>query len=176
MSTDGHATEHTMTRLEIPTGKGFAEFRSAFERAVPGFDRAAVLCLGETGATWDDVKAAVAAQAPHDFVLFTTFDTTTLMAMAGHQRPCVEYLMGNHTIAERMFRHHPATLLYAPLRVLLYSDDDGRAVFAIDQPSTVFDGFGHPAITEVGRELDDKVAALLDHLGVDVARYWPTRA
>jgi uncharacterized protein (DUF302 family) len=80
--------------------------------------------------------------------------------------PCIEYLMGNHVIAERMYRHDPTTLLYAPLRVVLYQRGAGRTVLAIDQPSTVFGGLDNPAITEVGHELDDKLAALLHHLGV----------
>jgi hypothetical protein len=41
------------------------------------------------------------------------------MAVAGHHIKAVEYLLGNHTIAETMFRHDPTALLYAPLRVLV---------------------------------------------------------
>jgi len=74
--------------------------------------------------------------------------------------------MGNHVIAERMFRHHPDSLLYAPLRVLVYGDDVGEAVFALDQPSTAFVSLGIPEVTAVGRELDRKVADLLALLGV----------
>jgi uncharacterized protein (DUF302 family) len=79
----------------------------------------------------------------------------------------VEYLLGNHVIAETMFRHDSRALLYAPLRVLLYSDADGNAVFSMDQPSAVFAGFGIPEITKVGEDLDRKVAKLLRVIGVD---------
>jgi hypothetical protein len=40
--------------------------------------------------------------------------------------------------------------------------------FAIDQPSTVFDSFGTPEITEVGYELDKKLAGLLTTLAAPV--------
>jgi len=40
--------------------------------------------------------------------------------------------------------------------------------FSIDQPSTVFDSFGTPEITEVGYELDKKIAALLTTLDASV--------
>ena len=44
--------------------------------------------------------------------------------------------------ADRLVRHDPRALLYAPLRVLVHSDDDGNAVFSIDQPSTAFGSLG----------------------------------
>jgi hypothetical protein len=48
-------------------------------------------------------------------------------------------------------------------------DQDGRgAFFSVDQPSGQFGSFGNPAVTAVGLELDHKLAALLEHLGIDV--------
>jgi hypothetical protein len=76
--------------------------------------------------------------------------------------------MGNHTIAQRMYHHNPAVMLYAPLRTAIYEDAAGVTWFAVDQPSTIFGSFGVPAITEVGIELDRKLAALLQFLGAPV--------
>jgi hypothetical protein len=59
-------------------------------------------------------------------------------------------------------------MLYAPLRTLIHQDADGTTWFSVDQPSTRFSSFGDPAITEVGLELDRKLAALLEHLGAPV--------
>ena len=49
------------------------------------------------------------------------------------------------------------------------ADDGGRAVFAIDQPSAVVASLHSDAITDVGRELDAKVLALLEHLHVNTS-------
>jgi hypothetical protein len=76
----------------------------------------------------------------------------------------VEYLMGNHTIAQRMYRYNPSILLYAPLRTAA----DERTWFTLDQPSSGFRSFSTPQITKVGLELDHKVAGLLEHLGARV--------
>jgi uncharacterized protein (DUF302 family) len=77
--------------------------------------------------------------------------------------------VGNHTIAERMYRHEPAAMLYAPLRLFIYADDAGEGVLVIDQPSMLFGSLGERAdVASVGRELDHKVAAVLSALGVDV--------
>jgi hypothetical protein len=107
--------------------------------------------------------------APHRLMRYATIDTTAMMSLAGHTTKAVEYLLGNHVIAESMFRHDPRALLYAPLRVLMFSDAGGDAVFSLDRPSTAFGSLGIDEVTRVGLGLDDKVAALLQFLGVDAS-------
>ena len=52
-----------------------------------------------------------------------------------------------------MFRHDPNAMLYAPPRVLLYSNAEDEAVFGLDQPSTVFSGLGTDEISTVALRL-----------------------
>ncbi|MCV7431564.1 hypothetical protein [Mycolicibacterium bacteremicum] len=163
-----HRVEHTMTRLNISTGIPFDEFRAAFEAAAPLFDPAPYLKIAERGGSWADVKAEVAAYAPYDLMLYAIIEATPVMAVAGHAGQSVEYLLGNHVIAETMYRHNPNALLYAPLRVLVFTDDAGHAVFGIDQPSTVFAGLDHPDVAATGILLDHKVSGLLRGIGVAV--------
>jgi Domain of unknown function DUF302 len=111
---------------------------------------------------------ATAENAPHDFIIYWRWDVTPLMRLAGDRWRSVEYLMGNHTIAQRMYRHDPAIVLYAPLRTAIYEDRQGRTYFTVDQPSTRFASFDNPDISEVGIELDRKLAALLRSLDVPV--------
>jgi hypothetical protein len=49
--------------------------------------------------------------------------------------------MGIHVIAEQMYRHGPATMLYASLRIAIYADPHGNGRFIVDQPSTCFSSF-----------------------------------
>jgi hypothetical protein len=81
----------------------------------------------------------------------------------------IQYLMGNHTIAERMFRHEPSVMLHAPLRTLIYADPDGDTKLAVDQPSLLFDSYGNAEIAAVGRELDALLVQLIGLLGGEVA-------
>lgn len=157
-----------MTRLDIPTGIPFDPFVAAFDREAPALNTGPFQEILATGGDWDDVRAAMAQQATHGLVVYAKLDASPLFALAGHRVHAVEYLLGNQVIAETMFRHDPHAMLYAPLRVLLFSDEDGAAVVAIDQPSTVFGGLGHDAVAEVGAQLDGRVAELLRALGVDV--------
>lgn len=76
--------------------------------------------------------------------------------------------MGNHTIAERMFRIDPRVMNYAPLSIALTCGADGTTRFTFDLPRSQFASFNDPAIAAVGHLLDQKVAALLRHLTIDV--------
>lgn len=155
-------------RLTVDTGMPFETFRERYERAVPPLDMAAYEHLRLSGADWDTVLRTAAENAPHDFMIFWSLDNTAIMQASGDRWHSVQYLMGNHTIAQRMFHHDPGVLLYAPLRTTIYEDPRGETCFSIDQPSAQFASFGDPEIAAVGVELDRKVAALLDHLGVPV--------
>jgi uncharacterized protein (DUF302 family) len=76
--------------------------------------------------------------------------------------------MGNHTIAERMFRHDPSVMLHAPLRTLLYADANGDTKFAVDQPSLLFASYHQTDIDTVGKELDALLIGLIELLGGEV--------
>jgi hypothetical protein len=157
---------HEVTRLVFDTGQSYEDFRARYEDAVPDLDYKHMAAYAERGAPWPEVVADADASAPNGFLIYWRSDLTPLMSLAGDPAPCTAYLMGNHTIAEQMYRHDPSVMLYAPLRTAIYVDAANRTRFAVDQPSTAFASFASPAISEVGTELDRKLAALLDALDV----------
>jgi uncharacterized protein (DUF302 family) len=159
---------HEVHRLAVDVDAPFAEFRAQYEQAVPRFDARRFEELQREEASWDTVVQVTAENAPHGFITYWSSDVSPMMRLAGDRWQCVEYLMGNHTIAQKMFRYDPAVMLYAPLRTAIYEDHSGRVRFAVDQPSTRFASFGNPKITEVGEDLDRKLGALLEFLGVTV--------
>ena len=71
-------------------------------------------------------------------------------------------------VRERMFRHEPAVLLYAPLHIVIWGDPGGPGYLTFDRPSDQFGSFGDAEVSKVGVELDGKLAVLLEHLGVSV--------
>ncbi len=159
---------HSVTRLTFDVGQDYDAFRARYQSAVPDLDRERVADFVHRGAAWDEVVADAASVAPLGFFIFWKMDVTPTMTLAGNTSRCTEFLMGNHTVAERMFRHDAAVMLYVPLRTLIYADEGGPTRFVIDQPSTTLGGFANPAIAEVGSELDQKLCNLLQHLDVPV--------
>jgi hypothetical protein len=164
------ATEHEIyaarrLTVEVP---GVREFQRRYEEAVPADPSEQVAALVERGASWAEMLDCIAESAPHGFLVYWRNEVHPVMRLAGGDNDCVAYLMGNVTIAEQMFRHEPRAMLYAPLRTVIWEDDDGLAWFTVDQPSMQFASFGIPEVSAIGVELDRKLAALLEALRVEV--------
>jgi hypothetical protein len=159
---------HEVHRLAIAVGTRFNDFRNRYEQSVPSLDGERLAAFVRDGADWDAVLRAAPENAPHGFMRYWTLDAGSVFQLAGDSPHCSSYLMGNHTIAERMYRHDGGIMLYAPLRTAIHEDADGTTWFSVDQPSTRFRSFGDPEITYVGLTLDHKLAVLLEHLGAPV--------
>ena len=159
--------DYTVPRLTVPVPDAL-EFERQYEAAVPDLPLDAVLALVARRATWDEMEALIGEAAPFGFLIYFRNEVSSVMELAGHRTRCVAYLMGNHVIAERMFRYDPRAMMYAPLHTVIWEDHAGDAWFTVDQPSAQFGSFGIPEVTEVGVELDHKLAALLEALSVPV--------
>ena len=161
-------TTTEIVRLSFDTGQSYAGFRRRFEGAVPDISSEYLAAYAARGARWDEVVADAMNSSPHGFFIYWRSDLAPLMSLAGSTVLCSTYLMGNHTIAPRMYRREPEAMLYMPLHTLIHADDQGTAWFVLDRPSSVFSSFGKPEITQVGTELDSKVLALLAALDVAI--------
>jgi sarcosine/dimethylglycine N-methyltransferase len=161
------AIPHEIIRLDVPIQQSYEDFIRAFESAVPAWSTDRTTELIKRKASWSEVVADAAALAPHDFLLYWKADLTPLMRLAGNRQRATEYLMGNHVIAETMYRHDPAVALYVPLRLAIYESGEGTR-FTIEQPSTTLSSLGRNEIVEVGKDLDRKLARLFHVLGVKV--------
>jgi uncharacterized protein (DUF302 family) len=161
-------TIHQVRRFAIDIGQPYETFCQRYERAVPNLDRDRIVKFVERHAPWDEVVADAAATAPFGFFIFWKMDVTPAMTLAGDTARCTEFLMGNHTIAERMFRHDAGAMLYVPLRTVIYAAPEGPTRFVIDQPSSTLSSFSNPAIAEVGVELDRKLETLLRYLDAPI--------
>jgi hypothetical protein len=159
--TDNATETRTVRRLSVPLGMPYAEAVRRFEDLLPVIDIERFTALED----WDDAVRLAGRTAPLGLMRFWALDIPALMVGGRAAWDCTEYLVGNHVIAERMYRYDPVATMYAPLRFLIYADPSGDAVCVFDQPSTQFDSLGRAEISTVGRELDRKVATLLATLG-----------
>ena len=60
-----------------------------------------------------------------------------------------------------MNRYKLSAVLYAPLRVVLFEDERGKAVFEYDKPSSFFGQFGDDRVTAVAHDLDVELETAL---------------
>lgn len=151
---------HLINRFVIDADDAFDDVRERYESLVPTVDFTELLEVIGSG-EYAQVHRYTAEHAPNSFVKFWKLDPMPMMRLRGHERRAVTYLMGNNVIAETMFRHDPGIILYAPMRTAIHETTSGGVQFSIDQPSSKFNSFGLPDITEVGAQLDAKLAELL---------------
>src|SRR5271156_2865239 len=164
MTTHNSAVDHSDRRLLIALPEPYDAAREHYETLVPAADSARFHQM----TSWQAVLELAKSQAPHGFMQYARIDISPLMAPSPSRWKATQYLMGNHTIAERMFRHDPSVMLHAPLRTLIYTSGDGKAHLVIDQPSLLFGSYKNPDIAAVGRELDGLVAEVIRLLGGQV--------
>jgi uncharacterized protein (DUF302 family) len=94
-------------------------------------------------------------------MLFGTNDHGSLLRLVGQKRKAVQYVVGNPLFALQMTQHDIRAGLYAPLRVLVYEDEQGRTCLEYDKPSSLFGQFNDDRIAPVAAMLDRKLEALL---------------
>ena len=165
MTTDIIVIDHPSRRLVVPLPEPYDAARERYETLVPEVDFARFYQM----ASWNATLELAEINAPHGFMRYWRSDVTAMMASSPSFWKATEYLMRNHTIAERMFRHDPGVMLHAPLRTVLYADVNGDTKFAIDQPSLQFASYDNADISVVGLELDGLVMQLITLLGGDIA-------
>ncbi len=84
-----------------------------------------------------------------------------MLRIAGQPRKALHYEIGNPRTATRMTQHQLPAALYAPLRIVLYENDAGRAVFEYDLPSSLFGQLEYERVKAVARELDASLERIL---------------
>jgi uncharacterized protein (DUF302 family) len=143
-----HAIE--VEHVRIQSQKSFDEVKAALERTVPQLNTKTLELLGQGEAA----SALKLLEAGPDLSIFLARDHGATLQMAGQQKKALQYEIGNPLTASKMTRHELPAALYAPLRVVLYENEAGHAVFEYDRPSSFFGQFGDAQVTAVGRELD----------------------
>ena len=157
MATSTVCSPVRIEHIRIETDKPFAGVKAALESLVPLLDPAIPEALrqGEIERARDALERGPALS------IFSARDHGGLLRIAGLARKAVQYEIGNPLTASSMTRHQLSAALYAPLRVLIYENTSGHAVFEYDRPSSLFGQFSDERVTAVGRELDEKLESVL---------------
>ena len=147
------AVEH----VQISSERSFAEVRRRLEDTLPKLDAS----IAEALRSGDQNRATEYDQNGPKLSIFEQRDHGSLLEAFGGRRNALQYEIGNPVTASKMTCHQLAAALYAPLRVVLFEDEQGKGVFEYDKPSSFFGQYGDERVTEVGRYLDVALEAAL---------------
>jgi uncharacterized protein (DUF302 family) len=151
----------TVEHVRVVADKPIDQVAKAFEQQLGQFDPE-VYKLLTVGEDPDKVRAKLEAMVgPSGFMLFRTSDHGALLRLVGQQKKAIQYLVGNPLFAVQMTQHDIRAGLYAPLRVLIYQNEQGKTCVEYDRPSSLFGQFGSAKVTAVATMLDQKLEQLV---------------
>ena len=90
-------------------------------------------------------------------IIFNIQDHGALLNIYGKPRKAKQYVIGNPLIAIQMTIHDIRASLYAPLRMIVYEDENKKTFVEYDLPSSLFGQFGNNEVLQVARGLDAKL-------------------
>jgi uncharacterized protein (DUF302 family) len=147
------AVEH----IKISSERSFAEVRRRLEGTLSKLDAS----IAEVLRSGDQKRATEYEETGPKLSIFEERDHGALLQTFGRRRNALQYEIGNPLTASKMTRYQLSAALYAPLRVVLFEDDQGKGVFEYDKPFSFFGQYGDERVTEVGRYLDVVLEAAL---------------
>ena len=115
-----------------------------------------------THASWEQVtQAAALFIGPSGFTIFDKIEEDVLFRLAGKPRQMCQYLIGNPLLALQLFESRAEAALYAPLRVVVYEDDEGKTFVAYDSFTSQLAQYQREEITQVARLVEHRLEALV---------------
>jgi uncharacterized protein (DUF302 family) len=156
---------YEVERIDVPIQRPFPEACAALEEQAPKADVAAFVQMVTSG--WDARRIEHAIEGMVGQLGLMTLgklEQGPLVSVLGKPKKMSLYLIGNPVLANRMYDQRPAVGLYAPLRVLIYEDEEGTCHFTYERPSMVLEQFGDDEIRAVARLLDQKMEHLATRL------------
>jgi uncharacterized protein (DUF302 family) len=156
-----NVTRIKVDHVRVVAGKPFDQVTKAFEQELGQFNPEVTRLLAE-GEDAEKVRAKIETMVgPSGFMLFRTSDHGELLRLAGQKKKAIQYLVGNPLFAMQMTQHDIRASLYAPLRVLIYENEEGKVGVEYDKPSSLFGQFGNAKVTDVATMLDRKLEQLV---------------
>ena len=105
--------------------------KAALESMVPQLNTKTLELLAQGEAC----KRVEALGAGPELSIFLARDHGATLLDGRPKKKALQYEIGNPLTASKMTRHKLPAALYAPLRVVLYENEAGHAVFEYDKPS-----------------------------------------
>jgi hypothetical protein len=140
----------SVEHVRISSERSFAEVRRRLEGTLPKLDAS----FAEFLRRGDQTHAKEYEESGPKLSIFETRDHGALLEVFGGGRNALQYEIGNPLTAAKMTRYRLSAALYAPLRVVMFEDEQGKGVFEYDKPSSFFGQYGDERVTTVGRYLD----------------------
>jgi hypothetical protein len=151
----------SVSHQTIDLQRSFEDFTATLESLLGHLDPASLALVPTDPQRAEQQLAALGGY--ENLILFGVQNHGELFHLLGTLKKAKQYTIGNPLIALQMTQHDLRAALYAPLRVLVYEDENHQIRAEYDLPSSLFGQFQNDAVTAVAQGLDAKLAHLLHH-------------
>ncbi len=95
------------------------------------------------------------------FTIFSKVEAGVLLTLSGKPTRATQYAIGNPLLAIQIIEHAPEASLYAPLRLVVYENQVGKAVVAYERFTSQLAQYPHLEIAAVAQLVEHKLEALV---------------
>ncbi|HUO35348.1 MAG TPA: DUF302 domain-containing protein [Candidatus Acidoferrum sp.] len=156
------ATTTNTKHLNYAAEKSYESVIVDLEKQLGRFEPAIYQPSGNEKPNFAEIEAkSRTTEGSSGLMIFAKYEHGALLALAGKKAQARQYVVGNPLVALQMTQADIRAAEYAPLRMLVYSEEDGRTHIDYDLPSSVFGRFRSPEIDTVARGLDEKMEWLV---------------
>jgi uncharacterized protein (DUF302 family) len=154
--------EHTVVASERSFEQVIQALEGQLGRTGDWETTAAQSVAAPTPISWAEMTRSVEALiGTSGFTTFSKVNHTALLSMAGKPGRAYQYAVGNPLLAVQMTSALPEVALYAPLRVVVYEDHEGRTFVAYDRFSSQLAQYQHEEIASVAQLVEQRLEALV---------------
>jgi uncharacterized protein (DUF302 family) len=159
-----HTTPITIEHIVVESNQPYEKVVGALEaRLGPAQDWAAIgQQAAAAHASWEQFTQEEEAHiGTSGLSLFYKFEHGFLFSLVGKTSRAIQYTIGNPLLAMQMTKHQPEAALYAPLRLVVYEDEEGKTFAAYDSFLSLLAQYQREEITQVARVVEQKLEALV---------------
>jgi uncharacterized protein (DUF302 family) len=167
----------TIEHIEVGCNRSYDQVTASLQERLGSFaDPSKLRSQVAAGASWDQIAKAIEGMlGSSGLCVFHKVEHGDLLSLqVGRPQRVSQYAIGNPLLAIRMIQHEPGVALYAPLRLAVYEDGEGKCVVACDQFTSLLARYPHPEIAATAKLVEEKVDALIAEItGEEGPRHEP---
>lgn len=118
--------------------------------------------LADRNLSWEEVaEFTLPLIGTSGFTTFVKMNQGTLLSLTGKPKRIAQYSIGNHLLGVQMIESIAEIGLYAPPRLVVYEDYEGKTFIAYDRLSSLVSQYQNDTITSIARLVDQKMDELV---------------
>jgi uncharacterized protein (DUF302 family) len=160
----GETTRISVEHVVVASKRPYQQVIDALEaRLGPVVNWDAILDqLMDAKVSWEQFTQECEAHiGPSGLTLFYKVGHSPYLSVLGKSSRAIQYTIGNPVLASHMTRHTPEVALYAPFKLVVYQDEEGKTFVAYDNFASLLAPYQNEEITRTAQEVQQKLAALV---------------